>query len=117
MTHPRWNLTPYGQRAAHPGTTVDQLLGFIPSFLDDDDPAPAERQINNAYAHGGGWYPYDGFNIAVISNALVSRDFPEEPDLHPLAETRLRDERLYYYNYSWVAIVQPDGRYSVARLD
>jgi hypothetical protein len=29
----------------------------------------------------------------------------------------LRDEEIRFYDYSWLAIVQPDGSFEVARVD
>lgn len=96
----------------HPRATAD-TLGFIPSFLSEDDPDPAWKQIHKNYGHGGGWRSQDGF-------ALTPSDclrYPGDPPLQPLARTHLRDERILFYPYSFVAIIQPDRSFDVARID
>lgn len=95
----------------HPEATPE-MLGFIPSFLDENDPAPAREQIDRAYRHGGGWSPFVGF--AMTRDGLC---YPGDPPMAPLAETRLREEIVRFYDCSWVAIIQPDGRFEVCRLD
>lgn len=40
----------------NPEMTVEQL-GYIPLFFAADDPRPAAEQLNERYAHGGGWRP------------------------------------------------------------
>jgi hypothetical protein len=34
-----------------------------------------------------------------------------------MAECRLREERVILHEASWVAVVQPDGSFEVARMD
>jgi hypothetical protein len=40
----------------HPQMTLDHL-GWVPTFLSEDDPRPARVQIHENYSHGGGWAP------------------------------------------------------------
>jgi hypothetical protein len=93
----------------HPQATLD-MLGYIPSFLDENDPRPAAKQIDTAYV--GGWQPFPGFTM--VDNGLR---YPGDPLTPLLAETKLRDETIRFYDCSWVAIVQPDGSYEISRLD
>lgn len=98
-------------RMIHPKMTPE-MLGWIPFFLSEDDPRPAREQFDENYRHGGGFRPLPGFTMS--AEAL---HYPEDPPFALLAETKLRDETIRFYNGSWVAIVQPDGSYEVARLD
>ncbi len=34
-----------------------------------------------------------------------------------ISRTVLREETIIVFQYSWVAVVQPDGKYRVARMD
>ena len=86
-------------------------LGYIPGFLSEDDPRPAKQQIDERYISG--WNRFDGFKMA----GNFSLRYPGDPALEPLAMTHLRDETIYVYRYGWVAIVQPDKSFEVARLD
>ena len=88
-------------------------LGIIPYFLNDDDPDRATTQLNKHYAHGGGWRPFKGHTM----NPDHSISYSGDPDLHPLAAIRFRDELVLIYPYSWVAVVQKDGSFEICRMD
>ena len=87
------------------------MLGFIPSFLSEDDPRPAAEQIAARYV--GGWMPFHGFRMLPNGDLAYPGDAPTQL----LAETKLRDETIRFYDSAWVAIVQPDGTHEIARLD
>lgn len=91
-----------------PRMTIDHL-GFLPTFLSDDDPRSARGQFAAAY----GWKPFKGFEKGV-DNSLT---YPGDPPQPVLAQTKLQDELICYYPHSWVAIIQPDGSYEVCRMD
>jgi hypothetical protein len=88
-----------------------EVLGFLPSFFDEDDPRPAREQIDANYQSG--WEPFSG--LTMLPNGCLS--YPGDPPLHPLAETKLRDEIIRFYEAEWLAIIQPDGSWEVARVD
>jgi len=96
----------------HPKATIE-MLGFIPEFLDENDPRPAKEQLDSNYGHGGGWRSQPGFTM--LPNGDLK--YPGDPPFAMLAETQLRDEVIRVYNYAWVAIVQPDGTFEVCRMD
>jgi len=87
-------------------------LGYLPSFLSESDPRPAAAQINERYVYGG-WSPFEGFKMTKDKGL----SYPGDPTYKPLACTWLRDELILYYQHSWVAILQKDGSFEVARLD
>jgi hypothetical protein len=99
-----------------------EMIGFIPSFLDLNDPRSAKEQFNERYAHGGGWDPFQTGNIAdepgrkfiVKANSL---DYPGDPPMRIIAEAKLRDEVIRVYDCAWVAIIQPNGDYEICRMD
>lgn len=88
--------------------------GYLPGFLSEEDPRPAREQIDANYQHGGGWRPYRGFTMDPQTYVLSA---PDDPDLAPIAYSRLRSETLYLYPYEWLAIVQPDGSFEVSRVN
>jgi hypothetical protein len=90
------------------------ILGFIPHFLSPNDPRPAAEQINANYQHGGGWRAQPGFKLNPVTRALK---YPGDPPLLPLAEAHLRDELILFYEYEYLAIIQPDNTFEVCRLD
>jgi len=97
--------------AKHPQTT-QEMLGYIPSFLSEDDPRPAAVQFNSNYPFGG-WDPFPGFKMMANGNLL----YPGDPPVELLAETKLRDEVIRFYNHAWVVIIQPDGSFEACRMD
>lgn len=100
--HPEWTfLNPQADYSS---------LGYVPGFLDLDDPRPAAEQIESNYVSG--WLPFSGFKLRG-----TFLKYPGDPTLKPLAETHLRDEHILFYPDSWLAIIQPDGSFEVARLD
>jgi len=104
----------------HPQATPE-MLGYIPSFLNDDDPRPAKEQLDTNYRQGGGWIPFPGFKM--LPNGDLA--YPGDPPMKLLAETVLhadggtiKPEVIRFYDCSWVAIIQvPDGSYEICRMD
>lgn len=89
-------------------------LGLLRYMLSNFNEKPAREQFNYHYKHGGGWRPIDGFEFDKSTYALT---YPGDEPMHPWASTRLRYELILIYPYSFVAIVQPDGSFEVARMD
>jgi|SRR5215471_1888501 len=85
--------------------------GYIPLWLSDDDPRPAKEQLNSGYVSG--WRPFKGFTM----NAQEALVYPGDPPQRPIAEIKLREERIILYPSAWVAIIQPDGSFEVCRMD
>ncbi len=96
----------------HPRATLD-YVGEIPRWLDTGDSRPAKEQLNTAYGHGGGWHPFEGFQLR-DDNSIK---YPGDPALKPIAEMHLRDELILMYEHSWVAIIQPDRTFEICRMD
>jgi hypothetical protein len=96
----------------HPKATFE-MLGYIPLFLNEAMPGTAREQLHHNYAHGGGWQPFNGFTMLPSGNMK----YPGDPETQLLAEARLRNETIRVYTHAWVAIVQPDGTFEVARMD
>ena len=94
-------------------------LGLLPQFLSDLDERPARTQLHEAYAHGGGWLPFAGFSLVRPADEPTSwsLQYPEDPPMLAIGYTRLRDETIVLFENSWVAIVQPDGEFEIARMD
>src|SRR5215472_4998188 len=88
----------------HPQATFE-MLGYIPTFLDVDNPLLAAQQIDRNYGHGGGWTPFDGFILLDDLNLK----YPGDPPNRLLFKAHLRDEKLFFYEHSWFRIEQPDG--------
>ena len=93
-----------------PGVTL-QTLGALPDMLDANDPAPAREQLDRGYQHGfrglSGWY----------LGADDVLHFPGDRPYRPLAEMRMRDEKILIFEGSFVAVIAPDRSFEVARMD
>ena len=88
-------------------------IGFWPEMFSETDPRPAAEQINERYAHGGGWQPIKGFELE--GNMLVY--FDDQP-FRPLAMAMLHGkELLVLFQHDFVAIIQPDKSFEVSRMD
>jgi hypothetical protein len=96
-----------------PRCAPDHDVGFIPSFLDMDDPRPAREQFQERYAYGG-WSNQGGFTTKDGRPTLY---YPDDPPLEPLACIAFREEAIFIYPYGYVAIFQPDGSFEACRLD
>jgi len=92
---------------------AQQMVGFIPAMLSEDSPFTAKQQLDMNYQHGGGWSPFAGF-VMGTDRALW---YPGDKPLFPFAEFSLREETILVYPHAWVAIIQEDGSYEVARMD
>lgn len=88
-------------------------VGFIPTFLDTDDPRPAAEQFAERYIYGG-WRPQSGF---INSNGTPVLQYPGDPPLKPIAVMRLREETIFVYLHGYVAIFQKDGSFEACRMD
>ena len=91
-----------------------EQLGFIPSFLDDEDPRPAAEQLDANYQHGGGWRPLSGWGF---NKRTLELTYPGDPPVKPIAFTTLRREKILFYPYAQVMVLQPDMTFEVSRMD
>ena len=92
------------------------VVGFIPQFISEHDERPAKEQINEAYAHGGGWHSFKGFEL-IYKGDHLELQYPDDPPMQELSRAEFRDELLVFFESSWLAIIQKDGSFDVARLD
>jgi len=97
----------------HPRMKAEHL-GFLPSFLNDADPRSAKKQIDANYQFGG-WQPVGAGKFKLTKGYRLL--YPGDPPQEPIAMTSLRDEVIVVYESDFVAIVQPDDTFEVARLD
>lgn len=88
-------------------------VGFIPTFLDLDDPRPAREQFQERYDYGG-WRPQSGFTNRDGTPVLR---YPGDPPLEPIAVMRLREEMIFVYLHGYVSIFQEDGSFEACRMD
>ena len=90
-----------------------EMLGFIPTFLNLDNPLLAAQQIDRAYGHGGGWNHFPGFTLLPNNNIK----YPGDPETRLIYKTSMRDELIFFYEHSWLRIEQPDKTWQISRID
>lgn len=88
-------------------------LGWVPMLVSADDPRPAKEQIHESNADAGGWVPFHGFRMFANGNL----QYPADPEIQLIAQAKLRDETLRFYQYDWIAILQSDGSFEIARVE
>lgn len=94
----------------------EETLGFLPLIFDPEDARKAREQVDDRYAHGGGWQPQA---IWVVNFHNGTAKYPGDPEIRALAMSYLplTDERLLLFPMSYVAIIQRDGSYEMVRMD
>ena len=95
-------------------------LGFLPDILTDADKRPVREQLEDRYAHGGGWRPIKGFRLRKGSQDILASPtlrFPGDPPLHAIAMAKINEETVILYAHSFLAVVAKDGSWEVTRVD
>lgn len=95
---------------------ADIYLGLIPSLISNAFPGKVKDQINENYAHGGGYSAF-GHSQWVFDPLTMTLSFPGDPVFTPKASALIGDERVIVYEAGVVAILQPDGSFEVTRMD
>lgn len=107
------------------------ILGYLPEIFISADPRPAKEQVNDRYAHGGGWNKFCGsdthkkeqFTLELSSSAKdCCLKYPDDPPMQLIGFTILhaetaKPERILFFQHAWVVIEQIDGSWECARMD
>lgn len=88
-------------------------LGFLPSLI-SEGAGPVAKQLETTYAHGGGWNPQSGFKLDLSTMTLK---YPGDPPMKILAASKCGSERLFFYPYAYLLIMQEDDTWEIARVD
>jgi hypothetical protein len=92
-----------------------EMLGFVPSFFDLNDPRPAKEQVDENYQHGGGWYPMQ--KVTAVPEIPFAFKYPGDPVFLPMAIAKLRSEIIVLYHAGFLGIWQRDGSFEISRVD
>lgn len=98
------------------------ILGPIPDWISPADPRPAREQIDEHYAHGGGWRP-DNTSHWTYDPTSGTLTFTGDPPMEAIAACQLRNEVISLYPHAWLAINRTDlepgapGWLEVCRVD
>ena len=94
--------------------------GLLNMMLETEDDRPAKEQFDERYAHGGGWSSFGGDKWTIdkpLSKEAVTLTYDGDEAYPELARATMRDETVILFESSWVAIIQPDATFEVARMD
>lgn len=89
-----------------------EMWGFIPSFLNKDSPATTIQQLNAGQP--GGWHKFEGFKFDKDRKILT---YPGDPPMKAISTMHFKDDIVLLFPHSWVLVLQPDGKFEVARCD
>jgi hypothetical protein len=90
-------------------------LGFLWDILTPEDKRKVSEQLNDRYAHGGGYRPFKGFTL---DRRTMTMRYPGDPPFKPSAMTAIGDEKVFFYPQGqWLLILQPDNTWEVTRVD
>jgi hypothetical protein len=92
-----------------------QGLGFLPDILLADDKRSVREQLDDRYAHGGGYRDRNFTKFRLGKNMALH--WPGDPPQHPLAATLINDELVVFYSHAMLLVMQPDGTWKVTRVD
>ena len=93
-----------------------ERAGLLPLFLSEHDSRPAREQLDTGYAHGGGFRPFEGFLLERHGTGYALA-YPGDPLMREVARAQLRQELVVVFEYDWVAVIQPDDSFVIARMD
>lgn len=112
----QFTLTPLAQRHATDKRLSEfDLFGFLPGMALDNDPRPVIEQFKERYV--GGFRPLEGFALLNLATTQPILKYPGDPPMRAIGTATHGEERIILFEGSWVAIVQPDNRYVVSRMD
>ena len=97
-------------KAFHPS-----WLGFLPDILLAEDKRPVKAQLEDRYAHGGGFRLIKGMRL---DRRDMTMRYPGDPIYRPAAWAQIGAEKVYFYPLcSLLLILQPDRTWEVTRVD
>ena len=91
--------------------------GLLNAMLFTEDERPAAEQLDERYAHGGGWHPSAKATVEQRPDGEYQMLYPEDPPMREVARAALRDEFLVLFEAEFLGIMKPDGSWEVSRVD
>lgn len=90
--------------------------GYLPLMLDERDPRSVQEQLNETYAHGGGWNSFPGFTL-IESAGKYALSYPGDPPMREVSRAQFRNQTLVLFQASWLGIIEDGKLLDVARVD
>jgi hypothetical protein len=90
------------------------VLGFLPDIILSSDRRPVKEQLQDRYAHGGGYRHIPGFTMDEY-NVMT---YPGDPPYKPTAAAMINGELVIFYRQgSLLAILKSPTEFEVTRVD
>ena len=99
-----------------PKHRIADFLGYLPDIVLAIDPRPIKEQVEERYAHGGGYFPYGKGNWTFNPERKTIK-YPGDPTFMPIAELKVRDELFIVYENAICCVLQKDGTFDIIRMD
>jgi hypothetical protein len=93
-----------------------ERLGMLPEILSSEDDTPYSEQIADRYAYGGGFRPFEGFELDAYRMTIKYPGDPAYSALACLVGHPSGDICILFEN-SWVAVVASPTDYKITRMD
>lgn len=93
------------------------LAGLLPKFADENDPRPIREQLDESYAHGGGWQSFPGFTLRKNGMGNYSLIYPDDPPRRELTRAPFRGQLVVLFESEWVGIIENDELVDVSRMN
>ncbi len=93
------------------------VAGEIPFFADESDPRPLVEQLDEGYAHGGGWRSFSGFELRKNGMGKYALAYPGDPLMREMARAPFRNQLVVLFESAWVGIIENDELVDVSRMD
>lgn len=90
--------------------------GYLPLMLNASDPRSVQEQLNESYAHGGGWNSFSGFTL-VERAGKYALSYPDDPLMTEVSRAQFRDQLLVLFQSAWLGIIEDGKLLDVARVD
>lgn len=93
-----------------------KAAGLIPEFLDEHDPRTVQEQLDENYAHGGGWNSFEGFTLG-SGPGHYTLSYPGDPVYRGVSRAQFRNQTLVLFQYAWLGIIEDGKLLDVSRVD
>lgn len=92
-----------------------ELWGMIPNFIDPASEEPLKDQLDRSYICG--FKHQEGFTLRELSDGTYHALYEGDPPQIEVDRWEVCGQLLVLFPYAYVAAIEADGSYAVARMD
>lgn len=91
---------------------------MLPIILLPNDPRPVAEQLDDRYAHGGGYRPSgDKFTLIGHPAGDMALQYPGDPDFPEVSRCQINSQLCVLFSSSFMAIIEQDNSHVIVRVD